>query len=59
MNAQQTFIIEAGRRNSLEYKSGTGVSNSKWTNLVNPILLKRGDYVSVDTAIINQKGAGR
>jgi len=57
MNAQQTFIIEAGRRNSLEYKSGTGVSNSKWTNIINPILLKRGDYVNVDTAIINQKGA--
>ena len=58
MEAQQTFIIEASRQNSVEVNSKTASTNfSSWTNRIEPTLLKKGDYVSVNTAIVNQKGA--
>jgi hypothetical protein len=57
MEAQQNFIIEASRQTSIENNANLQQTNSAWTNRIEPTLLKKGDYVSVNTAIVNQKGA--
>ena len=57
MEAQQTFIIEASRQTSIENNANLQDTNSAWTNRIEPTLLKKGDYISVNTAIVNQKGA--
>jgi len=55
MEAQQTFIIEASQQNSVE--APTTDNYSAWTNRVEPTLLRRGDYISLNTAIVSQRGA--
>jgi len=55
MDAQQTFIIEASQQNSVE--APTTENYSAWTNRVEPTLLRRGDYISLNTAIVSQRGA--
>ncbi len=55
MEAQQTFIIEASQQNSVE--APTTENYSAWTNRVEPTLLRRGDYISLNTAIVSQRGA--
>ncbi len=57
MEAQQNFIIEASRQTSIENNANLQQTNSAWTNRIEPTLFKKGDYVSVNTAIVNQKGA--
>ena len=55
MEAQQTIIIEASQLNSVE--APTTSNYSAWTNRVEPTLLRKGDYITLNTSIVSQRGA--
>ncbi len=59
MNGTQTFILECGRINSINSTaSGEDFDDkSSWTNQIAPILLKRGDQISLQNVLINIGGA--
>jgi hypothetical protein len=55
MEAQQTIIIEASQQNSVE--APTTSNYSAWTNRIEPTLLRKGDYITLNTSIVSQRGA--
>lgn len=59
MNATQSFIIEASRINStrVEAEGEEADNKNSWVNKIKPILLRKGDTVSLNNCLINIRGA--
>ncbi len=60
MNGTQTFIVECARINSVRVNGDEGEdanNTSSWINKTKGFLLKKGDQVSLQNAIINIRGA--
>jgi hypothetical protein len=59
MEGQQNIILELNRINSIRVKSsGEDVDNkASWVNKTAPVVLRRGDSINLENAIINIAGA--
>lgn len=58
MQGTQNYIIECSRINSLGAQNDEDFDNkSSWTNKISPILLKKGDNLSLQNVMINVAGA--